>query len=111
MRCQLHYFGATSRFLWHEEPGLGDASAQPQIDEDYHRKWLLSNSRFYTSWEKRAYENLGLDPEVSAEAATALLQMYWTWQGPLHNCVYKPCKSTLGRPWDAPPTKMRGLRL
>ncbi|KAH6962615.1 fungal-specific transcription factor domain-containing protein [Ilyonectria sp. MPI-CAGE-AT-0026] len=102
---EVQYFGATSRFLWHEEPSLGDANAQPQIDEDYHRKWLLSNSRFYASWEQRAYASLALDPEVSPEAATALLQMYWTWQGPLHNCVYKPCffrDMALGGPYFSP---------
>ncbi|KAH7120507.1 putative CHA4 activatory protein [Dactylonectria macrodidyma] len=74
---ELHYFGATSRFLWNQEPtqpSNTSTSTEPHVDEAYHKKWLLSNSRFYATWEKRAHENLGQDPEDS-----------------LHNCVYKPC--------------------
>lgn len=66
----------------------------PGADADYHRKWLSSNVRFQASWEKSAYEKLGRGMEISTEAAAVLMNIYWTWQAPLHNWVYRPCKHT-----------------
>ncbi|KAI1615129.1 nitrogen assimilation transcription factor nirA [Exophiala viscosa] len=36
-----------------------------------------------------AYAGLHNDDYIDAETAKILLSMYWMWQGPLHNCVYR----------------------
>ncbi|KAH8171124.1 fungal specific transcription factor domain-containing protein [Sarocladium implicatum] len=89
---ELEYFGATSRFYTqlHNKDGSHPTSNRTSvIDIDYHRKWLSSNSRFYVSWRQSAYASLRNDPELTTDAASVLLDIYWTWQGPLHNCVYR----------------------
>lgn len=100
---EVQYFGATSRFHQDLESPVAKvdangASSHDSIDEEYHRRWLLSNARFRPSWERQAHTKLGRDPDIDADAAAELLQIYWTWQGPLHNCVYRPCKSCAFRP-------------
>ncbi|KAL1887978.1 hypothetical protein Sste5346_009860 [Sporothrix stenoceras] len=99
----LHYYGATSRFhLFGAANQTAGGTVTPPVvatDEAYHRRWLLSNARFQASWDRAALANLrkltvgddddGPDPEI----ATTLLQIYWTWQAPLHNYVYRRCFS------------------
>lgn len=87
---KVAYFGATSRF--HHEPAENNAAGLDRIDLDFHRKWLTSNARFQSSWETIAYENLAKDPTLDPHVAYTLLKIYWTWQAPLHNCVYRACK-------------------
>ncbi|PLB53497.1 hypothetical protein P170DRAFT_400774 [Aspergillus steynii IBT 23096] len=59
--------------------------------EDYHRKWLTSNARFQDSWERMAYANLPHYTDVDPSICSSLLEIYWAWQAPLHNCVYRRC--------------------
>jgi len=40
-----------------------------------------------------AYAGLGNDARVDVETATILLNIYWAWQAPLHNCVYRRSES------------------
>lgn len=92
---QLQFFGSTSRF--HTRPLPNGIGPKPQPSEDYHRKFLLSNSRFYASWERLAYDKLLKSSDVDPDSAFTLLSIYWTWQAPLHNAVYKPCESASER--------------
>lgn len=95
---QLEYYGATSRFHFAATPGITQDKAQqsnhvaPPVDEIYHKKWLLSNARFRQKWEKVAYNNLSSEFNLDSAAMWDLLKIYWTWQAPLHNCVYRPCQ-------------------
>ena len=41
-----------------------------------------------------AYAGLHDDDHIDAETARILLSIYWTWQAPLHNCVYRRSKWT-----------------
>ena len=34
---------------------------------------------------------------LSQNLAITLLDIYWTWQHPSHNCVYRPCKAHSSR--------------
>ncbi|KAI9900107.1 hypothetical protein N3K66_004369 [Trichothecium roseum] len=94
---ELQYFGATSRFhLQQPRQDSQTASESPEssrehIDEGYHKKWLLSNARFRASLERQANASLAANPDIDPSAAMELLEIYWAWQGPLHNCVYRPC--------------------
>jgi hypothetical protein len=88
---QLQYFGSTSRFHMRPLSHLG-GGAKPKANEDYHRKWLVSNSRFFSSWERLAYDKLLNGSDIDPDSAFTLLQIYWTWQAPMHNYVYRPCK-------------------
>ncbi|EED19198.1 CHA4 activatory protein, putative [Talaromyces stipitatus ATCC 10500] len=92
------YFGATSRFHTlseaseHLENVLDTTTEQEYSDiEEYHRKWHLSNSRWQASWEKQAHDNIPKYTDVDASLCSQLLDVYWTWQGPLHNYVYRRC--------------------
>lgn len=86
-------YGATSRF--HATPYEAAASKPDSSEEEYHRKWLKSNARFQQSLEDKALQRLQA-PEISADIAfdqaTMLLDIYWTWQAPLHNCIYRRCR-------------------
>lgn len=90
----VQYYGTTSRY--HSTPFHPDPSSPDEAEEQYHRKWLRSNLRFQQTCEARALERLrtgdiacGIDPDV----ASTLLEIYWTWQAPLHNCIYRRCTS------------------
>ncbi|KAI9928606.1 hypothetical protein MW887_001821 [Aspergillus wentii] len=92
-----HYFGATSRF--HAVPDHDhrrdsrseNDGPETQEMENYHRKWLYSNARFQASWEKMAHGNVALYTDVDPNICSSLLEVYWSWQAPLHNCVYRRC--------------------
>ncbi|KAL3456018.1 fungal-specific transcription factor domain-containing protein [Aspergillus heterothallicus] len=89
------YFGATSRFhaLSDSRAPLADepTSNGPQIQEmqSYHKKWLVSNARFQDSWERMAYSNIQAYTDADPVTCTNLLKVYWAWQAPLHNYVYR----------------------
>ncbi|OAA58432.1 nitrogen assimilation transcription factor nirA [Niveomyces insectorum RCEF 264] len=90
----VQYYGATSRF--HQPPpadGQHPLAPKLVIDEAYHRRWLLSNARFQVSWDRAVLANLHSlsSGEIDADAASTLLRIYWTWQAPLHSCVYRRC--------------------
>lgn len=40
-----------------------------------------------------AFAGLSNDARVDVETATILLNIYWAWQAPLHNCVYRRSQS------------------
>lgn len=85
-------YGATSRF--HLRPYEAAVSKPDSGEEEYHRKWLRSNARFQQSWENKALQRLH-EPafaDITFEQATILLDIYWTWQAPLHNCIYRRCR-------------------
>lgn len=42
-----------------------------------------------------ALENLKQYTTVPLHICATLLQIYWTWQAPLHNCVYRRCELLL----------------
>jgi hypothetical protein len=89
------YHGSTSRF--HASP---IAHPQPASSADLraslyarHKPALQSNVELLRHvWQPllqtQTEAELGLPPGL----ANTLLEIYWTWQHPLHNCVYKPCK-------------------
>ena len=96
------YNGPTSRF--HAGPveecdeGDGSSGNRPNpVDQSglraSHAQTLRSQYDLLDSvWApliaaKPALEGTGLD----AELIMALLDIYWTWLHPLHNCVYRPC--------------------
>ncbi|KAL4894302.1 hypothetical protein BDV59DRAFT_192640 [Aspergillus ambiguus] len=92
-----HYFGATSRF--HPIPehnqrvdaGVESNGTEAQELENYHRKWLHSNARFQGPWERMAHANMSLYTNVDPSICSSLLEVYWAWQAPLHNCIYRRC--------------------
>ncbi|OOO06306.1 hypothetical protein OAory_01019670 [Aspergillus oryzae] len=94
---QQHYFGATSRF--HPIPGHDhrhDTKAEinepeTQEMENYHRRWLCSNARFQGPWERMAHANMSHYTHVDPNICSSLLDVYWSWQAPLHNCIYRRC--------------------
>jgi hypothetical protein len=96
---QQQYFGATSRFhaLSDSRALVADApvSDGPQIQEmqSYHKKWLVSNARFQDSWERMAYSNIQAYTDADSSTCSSLLKVYWAWQAPLHNYVYRRCKN------------------
>jgi len=57
-----------------------------------HSKWLSSNARFQKSWEQMAFAKLDNAEQENALASFTLLRIYWTWQAPLYDCVYRNCK-------------------
>ncbi|KAL4881368.1 fungal-specific transcription factor domain-containing protein [Aspergillus karnatakaensis] len=88
------YYGATSRF--HAPPAsrslageLEDKATALQEMQSYHQKWLTSNSRFQESWERIAYASISEYTQADPTLCASLLQVYWAWQAPLHNCVYR----------------------
>ncbi|CAK7216604.1 hypothetical protein SCUCBS95973_002863 [Sporothrix curviconia] len=93
----VQYYGATSRFHLALPPqagpgGLGGVPPVPPPDEAYHRRWLLSNARFQAVWDRAVLANLrALTHDViRAETGGAvLLDIFWTWQAPLHNYMYR----------------------
>ncbi|PCG96150.1 Transcription factor [Penicillium occitanis (nom. inval.)] len=92
------YFGATSRFHTLSEDNEHPAHALDTTTEReyteieyYHRKWHLSNSRWQATWEHQAHENIPKYTDVDASLCSRLLDVYWTWQGPLHQYVYRRC--------------------
>lgn len=88
----VRYYGATSRF--HLSPYKDDDVVPEAGEAEFHRRWLQSNARFQKAWETKALERLRLEENwngISAEDAAVLLDIYWTWQAPLHNCVYRRC--------------------
>ena len=95
---QQHYFGATSRF--HPMPGHDHRldteveinEPETQEIENYHRKWLYSNARFQGPWERMAHANMSNYTHVDPTICSSLLDVYWSWQAPLHNCVYRRCE-------------------
>lgn len=70
----------------------GPEGKEHTATEEYHRKWLASNARFQESIEKVALGNLHRYTDLDIDACTTLLEIYWTWQAPLHNYVYRRCK-------------------
>ncbi|KAK5735753.1 hypothetical protein LTR17_007925 [Elasticomyces elasticus] len=102
----VNFYGATSRF--HTSPYMETLHEADATEEHYHRKWLKSNARFQSTWEAKSYERLAIEPaaaDLSPDSAKTLLQIYWTWQAPLHNCVYRRCffrDFALGGPYFSP---------
>lgn len=74
---------ADDRFLQHE------SHTEDAAQIAYHKRWLQSNTRFQESYEQMAFAGLRNDDFISYDTATVLLNIYWTWQAPLHNCVYR----------------------
>ncbi|KAJ5103884.1 fungal-specific transcription factor domain-containing protein [Penicillium argentinense] len=99
------YYGATSRFhpLDSSNSRLikmpGTEKQEHKASEEYHRKWLASNVRFQESIENVALKNLDNHADVPLDVCDTPLQIYWTWQAPLHNCVYR---RSLGGPYCSP---------
>lgn len=97
--CEQQYFGATSRFRGlseHKEVLDGQTEkkeTEVRATELYHQRWLSSNARFQPSWERTAYENIPRYTDVDPTICINLLEVYWAWQAPLHNCVYRRCRS------------------
>ncbi|GAB7336650.1 hypothetical protein MBLNU13_g10334t2 [Cladosporium sp. NU13] len=91
---QLTYHGSTSRFH-----ASSIADSQPDSSADLraslynsHKPALESNVELLRRvWQPllqiQTEAELGLPPSL----CHTLLDIYWTWQHPLHNCVYKPC--------------------
>jgi hypothetical protein len=50
---------------------------------------LLDNGCIASVHYRLHFERLGLNTNTCMR----LLDIYWTWLQPLHNCVYRPCKS------------------
>lgn len=71
----------------------GPEGQNHKASEEYHRKWLQANSKFQESLENVAIKNLEQYTDVPLDICNTLLQIYWTWQAPLHSCVYRRCKS------------------
>ncbi|KAJ5624418.1 hypothetical protein N7510_000727 [Penicillium lagena] len=91
------YYGATSRFHpldTHDIPSTRAPKlegTEHKATEEYHRKWLASNARFQESFEKVAFSHLTQYTDVGLDVCSTLLQIFWTWQAPLHNYVYRRC--------------------
>ncbi|KAL4928304.1 uncharacterized protein BDV17DRAFT_291794 [Aspergillus undulatus] len=89
------YFGATSRFhsLADNRTSAGSSVAEKPSEakemEAYHSEWLTSNARFPQSWERLAHANIQQYTAIDPDICSNLLQVYWAWQAPLHNCVYR----------------------
>ncbi|KUJ22219.1 uncharacterized protein LY89DRAFT_638427 [Mollisia scopiformis] len=106
---KVQYFGATSRFYVpteHTTQARGQAELDRSsdfVDATKHRTWLQSSSKLQKSWERLAFANLQNErSDINPQLAADLLQIYWAWQHPLHNCVYRPCFSrdmALGGPY------------
>lgn len=79
----------------------GTEGQEHKASEEYHRKWLASNARFQESIEKVAVNNLEQYTDVPLDVCSTLLQIYWTWQAPLHNCVYRRCKLISRATWES----------
>ncbi|KAJ5100573.1 hypothetical protein N7456_006625 [Penicillium angulare] len=105
------YYGATSRFCplpaseqqMNQHYGLEERKLE--ASEAYHRKWLASNSKLHQSLENLAMKNIHQYTDVDPDLCEILLQIYWTWQAPLHNCVYRRCffrDLALGGPYFSP---------
>ncbi|KAF2755984.1 hypothetical protein EJ05DRAFT_84599 [Pseudovirgaria hyperparasitica] len=105
---QVQYFGTTSRFYMpdeHSERVEYSNNEQMLFDKPAHIEWLRTNANLHHSLEKLTLANLRNDPSVDPALSSALLQHYWTWQHPLHNCVYRRCfvrDSALGGPYFSP---------
>lgn len=98
------YNGPTSRFhagpldkgAVHEEVSLGAATMSFASAAERQRKShietlklqynLLSNGCIASVHFTMHYDRLGLNHDM----CTRLLDIYWTWLQPLHNCVYRP---------------------
>ncbi|KIW11217.1 hypothetical protein PV08_10517 [Exophiala spinifera] len=86
-------YSSTSRFHF-EDPDSSIEGDVPNFHDDtayvdYHRRWLASNARFHDHFEQIAYDSIKDEDGIDAETARILLKIYWTWQAPLHNCVYR----------------------
>lgn len=107
---EVCYFGPTSRFYLAPErrpsengsntSGIPNSVTalspsphqhQLQFEEKSDGDWLKSNSMLQKSWERLAFANVQHDNSIDPELSAVLLQVYWTWQHPLHHCVYRPC--------------------
>ncbi|KAK6371318.1 hypothetical protein LTS17_009049 [Exophiala oligosperma] len=86
-------YNSTSRFHVEDHDSNAEydipASHDDAAQVDYHRRWLASNARFNSHFEQIAYDNIKDEELIDAETARILLKIYWTWQAPLHNCVYR----------------------
>lgn len=93
------YNGPTSRF--HAEPlEDGDSTcshrSQQQTSSSDNRALHIDTLRLqyemlHSTWEPLVSPKPGLESiGVDASMCNALLDIYWTWLQPLHNCVYRP---------------------
>lgn len=82
-------YEVTSRFHDDEERIVDSPDRNDQEQVEYHKRWLKSNARFCKSYEQLAFSNLQDDDRIDASTAAVLLNIYWAWQAPLHNCVYR----------------------
>lgn len=89
------YHGPTSRFYASSLVELSSASAEALRTRLYqtHAPALESNlEMLHHVWQPllqtKTEDELGMPPKLAQD----LLNIYWVWQYPLHNCVYKPCK-------------------
>lgn len=113
-RCnQSHDFGEASIFLTvahphmvpHEEKEDKREKARQSAESESYTRWFQATSKVAKSWEKLAFANLSRDPDLDPEVSSTLLQLYWTWQAPLHNAVYRRCffrDMALGGPYFSP---------
>lgn len=98
------YHGPTSRFHAFSLTDASPASAEALRGRLYnsHAPAMESNLDMLRHvWQPllqtKTEDQLGLPPKL----ANDLLDIYWAWQYPLHNCVYKPCK-----PWSCYSTRL-----
>jgi hypothetical protein len=97
---QPNYHGSTSRF--HAQVAQSETEKlvdpQEQLSERTRNKELqvfYSNAELLkVVWEPLAYTKLDQDPRFSPKTASMLMKIYWTWQHPLHNWVYRPCEQS-----------------
>lgn len=89
------YHGPTSRFYASSltDPSPASAATLRETLQRTHTPALESNIELLRHvWQPllqtKSEQELGMPPKL----AERLLDIYWTWQHPLHNCVYKPCR-------------------
>ncbi|RDL34695.1 Uncharacterized protein BP5553_07823 [Venustampulla echinocandica] len=91
------YHGSTSRFhLEVDKANVKRLAGKPKESSEVARladlPTLRSNAELLRRvWEPLAYAGLQEHEGISPAMGSTLLKIYWTWQHPLHNCVYRPC--------------------
>ncbi|OBT70731.1 hypothetical protein VF21_10138 [Pseudogymnoascus sp. 05NY08] len=92
-----NYHGSTSRFHLDVDKSdnnrlVSECGEPSEATKNKDLQVLRSNSELLKMvWEPLAYARLDGHGLVSPDMGSKLLKIYWTWQHPLHNCVYRPC--------------------
>lgn len=90
------YHGPTSRFSvggLAELQGERNSYPQGRNSQQDHAAALESNyDMMHQVWEPlletKTTQDLGVEPNL----VQRLLNLFWTWQYPLHNYIYRPCR-------------------